>query len=91
MNNIIAKYGACLTHTGKYEEAIEQYNWINEEYKKCSACHEGYFYFESGLIKMNNLNDYDGALTDVNTAISFKKEFDSIKSTCRNSPKNESF
>lgn len=73
MNTIIAKYGACLTHTEKYQQAIAQYEWINDEYKTCKACHEGYFYFESGLVKMNYLNDNEGALSDINKAIAYKE------------------
>jgi tetratricopeptide (TPR) repeat protein len=69
-----SQYGNSLVNLNKYNSAVNFYKAIDDKIIYCENCGNlGSFYFKSAKIKHKYLNDYEGALADLDTAISLNK------------------
>tara|TARA_R110002126_G_scaffold100897_5_gene232684 strand:- start:716 stop:2425 length:1710 start_codon:yes stop_codon:yes gene_type:complete len=71
---MVSQYGNSLVNLNKYNSAVNFYKAIDDKIIYCENCGNlGSFYFKSAKIKNTYLNDYEGALIDLNKAISLNK------------------
>lgn len=69
-----SQYGHSLVKLKNYKTAIKFYNDVDDKSIYCKYyAYNGRFYYKSAKIKRDYLNDYKGALDDINKAIALKE------------------